>query len=85
MSFDHLLVRDVQGERRISAAELPLRLGTSSDSDIRLPGPGGSPVIQLDLLDGTPFEAYKEAIATVFIVYVVYSWVWPSTLRRIMR
>ncbi len=55
MTFDHLLVRDVQGERRISAAELPLRLGTSSDSDIRLPGPGGSPVIQLDLLDGTPF------------------------------
>ena len=37
------------------------------------------------LLDGTPFEAYKGAIATVFIVYVVYSWVWPSLLRRIMR
>ncbi|MEM1174326.1 MAG: SUMF1/EgtB/PvdO family nonheme iron enzyme [Pseudomonadota bacterium] len=55
MTFDHLLVRDAQGERRIDAADLPLRLGTSSDSDIRLPGPGGSPVIQLDLLDGSPF------------------------------
>ena len=55
MTFDQLLIRDVQGERRISAADLPLRLGTASDSDIRLPGPGGSPVIQLDLLDGSPF------------------------------
>lgn len=55
MSFDHLFIRDVEGERRIAAAELPLRIGTGTDSDIRLPGPGGGPVILLDILDGAPF------------------------------
>ncbi|MEL6447580.1 MAG: hypothetical protein AAFQ62_06545 [Pseudomonadota bacterium] len=37
------------------------------------------------VLDGTPFEAYKGAIAGVFLGYVIYSWVWPPLLRRIMR
>lgn len=55
MSFDHLFVRDVEGERRISAAELPLRVGTGTDASLRLPGPGGSAVALLDLLDGVPF------------------------------
>ena len=55
MSFDSLIIRDVEGERRIDASALPLRVGTSSDSDLRLPGPGGGPVVLLDLLDGAPF------------------------------
>lgn len=55
MSFSDVLVRDVEGERRFTVADLPLRIGTSADSDIRLPGPGGGPVIQLDLLDGLLF------------------------------
>lgn len=55
MSFDHLLIRDVQGERRIDANSLPLRVGTGSDCELRLPGPGGGPVVLLDLLDGAPF------------------------------
>lgn len=55
MNFDHLYIRDVEGERRIEAGALPLRVGTSSDSDLRLPGPGGGPVVLLDLLDGAPF------------------------------
>ena len=55
MTFDHLFIRDVEGERRISATQLPLRLGTGSDSTLRLPGPGGSAVALLDLLDGIPF------------------------------
>ena len=55
MSFDHLIVRDVEGERRVAASALPLRLGTGGDSDIRLPGPGGGPVVLIDLLDGAPF------------------------------
>ncbi len=55
MSFDHLTVRDVEGERRIEAADLPVRVGTAADSDLRLPGPGGGPVVLLDLLDGQPF------------------------------
>ena len=55
MSFDHLIIRDVEGERRVSAAELPLRIGTGGDSGLRLPGPGGGPVVLLDLLDGAPF------------------------------
>ncbi|MBT8103680.1 MAG: SUMF1/EgtB/PvdO family nonheme iron enzyme [Gammaproteobacteria bacterium] len=55
MSFDHLFIRDVEGERRVAADELPLRVGTGTDSTLRLPGPGGAPVALLDLLDGVPF------------------------------
>jgi len=55
LSFDHLIVRDVEGERRVDAHALPLRVGTSGDCELRLPGPGGGPVALLDLLDGIPF------------------------------
>ena len=55
MSFDHLYIRDVEGERRIDAADLPLRIGTGNDCNLRLPGPGGGPVVLLDVLDGAPF------------------------------
>lgn len=55
MNFDHLIVRDVEGERRVDEAALPLRVGTGSDCSLRLPGPGGAPVALLDLLDGVPF------------------------------
>jgi len=55
LNFDHLFIRDVEGERRVAASELPLRVGTSSDCQVRLPGPGGEPVALLDLLDGLPF------------------------------
>ena len=55
MSFDHLIIKDVEGERRIDASSLPLRVGTGSDCGLRLPGPGGRPVVLLDLLDGAPF------------------------------
>ena len=67
MSFDHLIIRDVDGERRIPADDLPLRIGTGTDSDLRLPGPGGSPVVMLDVLDGAPFvqAVGRSAEATV--------------------
>lgn len=55
MNFEHLFIRDVEGERRVAASELPLRIGTGTDSTLRLPGPGGAPVALLDLLDGAPF------------------------------
>jgi len=55
LSFDHLIIRDVEGERRVDAGHLPLRVGTGSDCELRLPGPGGGPVMLLDLLDGAPF------------------------------
>jgi len=55
LSFDRLFIKDVEGERHIPASQLPLRLGTGSDSTLRLPGPGGGAVALLDLLDGIPF------------------------------
>ena len=55
MNFEHLTIRDVEGERRVDAADLPLRVGTGVDCQLRLPGPGGGPVMVLDLLDGAPF------------------------------
>jgi formylglycine-generating enzyme required for sulfatase activity len=55
LSFDHLFIKDVAGERRVDAHALPLRVGTGSQCELRLPGPGGEPVALLDLLDGSPF------------------------------
>ena len=55
MSFDHLIIKDVEGERRIDSSSLPLSVGTGSSCGLRLPGPGGGPVVLLDLLDGAPF------------------------------
>ncbi len=55
LSFDHLIIKDVEGERRIDADSLPLRIGTGSGCELRLPGPGSGPVMLFDLLDGAPF------------------------------
>jgi formylglycine-generating enzyme required for sulfatase activity len=55
LSFDQVIIRDVEGERRVEASALPLRIGTGSDCELRLPGPGGEAVALFDLLDGTPF------------------------------
>ena len=55
MNYDHLFIRDLEGERSFAASQLPLRVGTGSDCTLRLPGPGGAPVALLDLLDGVPF------------------------------
>jgi formylglycine-generating enzyme required for sulfatase activity len=55
LKFDYLTIRDVEGERRVDAVDLPLRVGTGIDCQLRLPGPGGGPVMVLDLLDGAPF------------------------------
>lgn len=55
MNFDHVKLRDVEGEHPIGNDELPLKIGTSIDCRIRLPGPGGAPLALFDLLDGLPF------------------------------
>lgn len=55
MNFDHVFIRDVEGEQRFEASSLPLRIGTGGDCELRLPGPGGEAVALFDLLDGTPF------------------------------
>jgi formylglycine-generating enzyme required for sulfatase activity len=55
LSFEELVIRDVEGERRYGEDKLPLRVGTGADCQLRLPGPGGEPVALLDLLDGLAF------------------------------
>ena len=40
MNFDHVFILDVEGERRFEAGALPVRIGTGSDCELRLPGPG---------------------------------------------
>jgi formylglycine-generating enzyme required for sulfatase activity len=50
-----VIIRDSEGERRLNIEQLPLRLGTGTDCEIRLPGPGSSAVAILDELDGEPF------------------------------
>tara|TARA_Y100000389_G_C17467844_1_gene527344 strand:+ start:4160 stop:6586 length:2427 start_codon:yes stop_codon:yes gene_type:complete len=48
----HLIVKTVEGEISYSRKDLPLRVGTGNDCQVRLPGPGGNAVAMLDLLDG---------------------------------
>ena len=55
MSFDAVVILDAEGERRMGIERLPLRVGTGSECEVRLPGPGGGPVALLDLLDDAPF------------------------------
>ncbi len=55
MKFSSVIIRDSEGERRLNIEQLPLHLGTGTDCDIRLPGPGSTAVALLDELDGAPF------------------------------
>lgn len=55
MKVSAVVVRDAEGERRIGLEQLPLRLGTSSDSEVRLPGPGHAALALIGALDGEPF------------------------------
>ncbi|HEX2139321.1 MAG TPA: SUMF1/EgtB/PvdO family nonheme iron enzyme [Woeseiaceae bacterium] len=55
MKVTAIVIRDAEGERRYTLDRLPLRLGTGSDCEIRLPGPGNAPVASIDELDGEPF------------------------------
>lgn len=55
MSFRIVVILDAEGERRMDIERLPLRVGTGSECELRLPGPGGGPVALLDLLDDSPF------------------------------
>ena len=55
MKFDAVIVSDSEGERRFDTHKLPLRLGTGTNCEIRLPGPGSNAVALLDELDGEPF------------------------------
>ncbi len=55
LSVDAVVVRDSEGERRLALADLPVRLGTGIDCEIRLPGPASSAAALLDELDGEPF------------------------------
>ncbi|MCG8371656.1 MAG: PEGA domain-containing protein [Proteobacteria bacterium] len=65
MSAARLFIRDVEGERRVDSTGLPLRVGTGSECELRLPGPGGGPVALLDLLDGAPFVQPVDRAATL--------------------
>lgn len=55
MIIDRLVLRDGDGERRLGVDALPIRIGSGSDCDIRLPGPAGGVAATLDALDGQPF------------------------------
>ena len=55
MKFDTVIVRDSEGDRSLPLQDLPLRIGTGIDCQVRLPGPGSSAVALLDELDGEPF------------------------------
>ena len=67
MKIDAVVIRDAEGERRLSLSDLPVRLGTGSDCDVRLPGPGSNAVALLDALDGQPFmqPVGRDAASTI--------------------
>jgi len=55
LKFNAVILSDSEGERRLDTQKMPLRLGTGTDCEIRLPGPGSGAVALLDELDGEPF------------------------------
>ena len=65
MSFETVIIRDSEGERRISESDLPIRIGTGTDCELRLPGPGSNAVALLDTLDGAPFVQPVGALAAL--------------------
>ena len=65
MKVDAIIVRDSEGERRFDASQLPLRIGTGTDCELRLPGPGSNAVALLDELDGAPFVQPVGALAAL--------------------
>ena len=67
MSLDVVVILDAEGERRIGIERLPLRVGTGSECELRLPGPGGGPVALLDVLDDAPFVQPVGGEATLQI------------------
>ena len=67
MKLSAVIVRDSEGERRLDSSRLPIRLGTGSDCEIRLPGPGSSAVALLDELDGAPFVQPVGNAATLSV------------------
>lgn len=42
-------------------------------------------IINSGLLDDPPLDAYKGPFTMAILIYVVYSWVWPPILKRILR
>lgn len=55
MKFNAVIIRDSEGERHIDVSRLPMRVGTGTNCDLRLPGPGSNAVALIDELDGEPF------------------------------
>ncbi|MDX1482218.1 MAG: PEGA domain-containing protein [Woeseiaceae bacterium] len=55
MIVDAIVVHGNEGDLRLALDDLPVRLGTSGDCGIRLPGPAGAVGASLDALDGQPF------------------------------
>ena len=48
MIVEVLIVRDSGEEQRFEASTLPIRLGTDTASEIRLPGPGSKGIALVD-------------------------------------
>ena len=55
LKFDTVILIDSEGERSLDVQQLPLRIGTGTNCEVRLPGPGSRAVALLDELDGEPF------------------------------
>ena len=55
MTLDTVIIDTAAGVQRLGKESLPIRIGTGTDCDLRLPGPGSSVVATLDQLDGKAF------------------------------
>jgi predicted Zn-dependent protease len=42
-------------------------------------------LLRSNALQSTPLAGYDDAVALVFLGYVIYSWVWPPVLGRLLR
>lgn len=54
-AFNAIVWRHGANEVRFDVEALPIMIGTVSAADIRISGPGGQSIAQIDLVDGKPF------------------------------
>ncbi|MEQ8205450.1 MAG: hypothetical protein RIA65_04680, partial [Woeseia sp.] len=55
MTLETVIIDTAAGVQKLGTESLPIRIGTGTDCELRLPGPGSSVVATLDQLDGKAF------------------------------
>ena len=67
LNISRIVVKNIGKVDYFSIIDLPIRLGTGKDCDIKLPGPGNSGFANLDIVDGMPFIISTKDDALILV------------------